>query len=345
MTNKFRKKPHIGEFIRLLDGLPLAISGNTMHLLFRVWVHTNSDDSNERFGKAWMSHPKLADELHIGKTALKAAFAEAFEWGLLSREHVFKTKLGQTISGHPLTQTSAKENGQYLGSLYWLEYSVMKDWSTALRNGESLSVWPDPNEPTPVPESETPPVSKSERGALPESETPVPGNGTPVAESETPRAGIRHQDVELNVEASGEASVEKKRGSERAPHKTSSTTTADQERQAEKDLAFMAKSFVDVNRPASGKLFPFPMGRLRRRILSAIEKHGIDVMGYAFHHFAQQRIDWEKVTSPWGLFENGLQEYVDEINRPYDEDDDTTDTESEVALDVIAAELLSREAA
>jgi hypothetical protein len=171
---EFSNKPTYPQLFDLVAGLPNEIKPSTIHLILWVWRHTNSDRFHANFGKAWVSHPNIAREMHMGKTAIQAAFNDACAWGVLSREHLFKKNGRVVLSSAPYRRKESKGLGEYLGSRYWLNYEFMKE----------LHVGPLKLD-TPV---DTPDTSDSSIGVAESAvslEIGVPENDTPTSESDT----------------------------------------------------------------------------------------------------------------------------------------------------------------
>jgi hypothetical protein len=119
-------KPPYFEAFDLTAGLPSDVKANTCSLLLRVWRHTNSTQGHENYGTAWMSHDVLAVELHVSIRTTQDLFDDAWEKGLISREHFFKKKGKRIMSAEPYIKAKSHGMGEYLGSRYWVNWDVIR---------------------------------------------------------------------------------------------------------------------------------------------------------------------------------------------------------------------------
>jgi hypothetical protein len=169
-------KPTYPEFFDLVAGLPPEIKSNICYLLLWIWRHTNSDRRHENFGKAWVAHPNLAREMHASRTVIPEWFNEAWAWGLINREHLFKKKGKVIVSDAPYRMKTSHGRGEYLGSRYWIDWAFLQELQ--------VKVVPESDRPIGVPENGRPnelgyrnPIAQTEIG-VPENSTPLPESGT-----------------------------------------------------------------------------------------------------------------------------------------------------------------------
>ncbi len=102
------------------------INPNTISLLIWIWKHTNNQPGCPDFGKAWTSHAKLARAMHVSEKTVQRAFDDAWSWGLISREHVFKKNGKIIVSTTALTKQN-KGLGEFQHTRYWLNWEFVRE--------------------------------------------------------------------------------------------------------------------------------------------------------------------------------------------------------------------------
>jgi hypothetical protein len=119
-------KPRYYEAFDLIGGLPSEINPNTITLCLHIWRHLNSDTNHQNHGKAWMSHPALARQIHVSEKTLQRAFDDGCDRKIVCREHLFKKNGKTKVSLEPYHPKESQGMGEYLGSRYWLDWSVIR---------------------------------------------------------------------------------------------------------------------------------------------------------------------------------------------------------------------------
>jgi hypothetical protein len=119
-------KPTYPEAFDLIAGLPPEICPSVVAALLWIWRHTNSDPTNENYGKAWKSQANLAVEMHVSDKTVQRVFDDAEAQGVISREHLFKKNGKIVVSTAPYRKATSKGTGEYLHSRYWINWTTVR---------------------------------------------------------------------------------------------------------------------------------------------------------------------------------------------------------------------------
>jgi hypothetical protein len=121
--------------------------------------------------------------MHVGHSTISELFDDAWDLGLISREHIFKKNGKKVISTIPYIKTASHGMGEYLGSRYWLNWSIIK----------KLQIYGVPESDTPnengVPESDAPTKIGVPEISTPKTNIGVPEFGTPIKKIGVPETG------------------------------------------------------------------------------------------------------------------------------------------------------------